>query len=51
MARRPALALNQDRERLNRVHAIGWDVVFVTEPLLRVPRRMVYTVEAALRGR
>lgn len=42
-------ALNQDRERLNRVHATGWDVVFVTAPLLRTPRKMVYTVEAALR--
>jgi hypothetical protein len=30
-------ALNRDRDRLNRVHAAGWDVVFVTAPLLRDP--------------
>jgi hypothetical protein len=41
-------ALNRDRDRLNRVHAIGWDVVFITAPLLRDPRRMVRTVFAAL---
>jgi hypothetical protein len=34
-------ALNRDRERLNRVHAAGWDVVFVTAPLLATPRKMV----------
>ncbi|MCH6167594.1 hypothetical protein [Pseudonocardia alaniniphila] len=43
-------ALNHDRERLNRVHAAGWDVVFVTQPLLANPRKMIYTVEAALRA-
>jgi very-short-patch-repair endonuclease len=41
-------ALNRDRERLNRVQALGWDVVFVTAPLLRDVRRMVRTVETAL---
>jgi hypothetical protein len=41
-------ALNRDRDRLNRVHAAGWDVVFVTAPLLRDPRRMVRTVRQAL---
>jgi len=41
-------ALNRDRERLNRVHAAGWDVVFVTAPLLATPRKMVATVRAAL---
>jgi len=41
-------ALNHDRERLNRVHAIGWDVVFVTNALLAKPRKLVATVEAAL---
>jgi len=41
-------ALNRDRERLNRVHAAGWDVVFVTAPLLANPRKMVATVRAAL---
>ena len=40
-------ALNRDRERLNRVHAAGWDVVFVTAPLLAAPRKMVATVRAA----
>ena len=43
-------ALNHDRDRLNRVHAAGWDVVFVTQPLLANPRKMIYTVEAALRA-
>ena len=41
-------ALNRARERLNAVHALGWDVVFVTAPLLRDPRRMVRTVRQAL---
>jgi hypothetical protein len=44
-------ALNRDRKRLNRVHAAGWDVVFVTAPLLATPRRMVATVRAALDAR
>jgi hypothetical protein len=44
-------ALNRDRERLNRVHAAGWDVVFVTAPLLATPRRMVAIVRAALDAR
>jgi len=44
-------ALNHDRERLNRVHAIGWDVVFVTNALLATPRKLVATVEAALAAR
>ena len=44
-------ALNRDRERLNRVHAAGWDVVFVTAPLLANPRKMVATVRAALDAR
>ena len=44
-------ALNRDRERLNRVHAAGWDVVFVTGPLLATPRKMVATVRAALDAR
>ena len=41
-------ALNRDRERLNRVHAAGWDVVFVTAPLLRDERRLLRTVRQAL---
>ncbi|MFN2494917.1 MAG: hypothetical protein ABR608_03270 [Pseudonocardiaceae bacterium] len=41
-------ALNRDRERLNRVQAAGWEVVFVTAPLLAHPSRMIRTVRAAL---
>lgn len=44
-------ALNRDRDRLNRVQAAGWEVVFVTAPLLRDPPRMVRTVRAALTRR
>jgi hypothetical protein len=44
-------ALNRDRERLNRVQAAGWEVVFVTAPLLADPWRMVRTVRAALARR
>jgi hypothetical protein len=44
-------ALNHDRERLNHVHAAGWDVVFVTQPLLADPRKMIYTVDPASRPR
>lgn len=44
-------ALNHDRDRLNRVQAVGWEVVFVTAPLLATPRRMVDTVRAALARR
>ena len=44
-------ALNRDRERLNRVHAAGWDVVFVTAPLLANPRKMVATVRTAIDAR
>ncbi|GAA3060614.1 hypothetical protein GCM10010464_26380 [Pseudonocardia yunnanensis] len=43
-------ALNRDRDRLNRVHAAGWDVVFVTAPLLRDRGRLVRTVRAAIPG-
>ena len=44
-------ALNHDRERLNRIHAAGWVVVFVTAPLLATPHRMVATVQAELAAR
>lgn len=44
-------ALNRDRERLNRVQAEGWEIVFVTAALLRDPQRMVRTVRAALTRR
>ena len=44
-------ALNGDRERLNRVHAVDWDVVFVTNTLLANPVKMVSTVYAALAAR
>lgn len=43
-----AWALNRDRDRLNRVHALGWDVVFVTAPMLRDERTLVRTILAAL---
>jgi very-short-patch-repair endonuclease len=41
-------ALNRDRDRLNRVQAAGWEIVFVTAQLLHDPVRMVHTVRAAL---
>jgi hypothetical protein len=41
-------ALNKDRDRLNRVQATGWRVVFVTATLLRTPTRMVAEVRGAL---
>jgi very-short-patch-repair endonuclease len=43
-----AWALNRDRERLNRVQAAGWDVVFVTAPLLRDVGRLLRVVHQAL---
>lgn len=43
-------ALNRDRRRLNQVQAAGWDVVFVTTELLATPRKLVYTVQGALRA-
>ncbi len=42
------LHVGRDRERLNRLHAAGWEVVFVTARHLRNPQRMVRTVHAAL---
>lgn len=44
-------ALNRDRDRLNRVQATGWEIVFVTAQLLHDPARMVRTVRAALARR
>lgn len=41
-------ALNRDRDRLNRVQAAGWEIVFVTAQLLHDPARMVRTIRAAL---
>lgn len=41
-------ALNRDRDRLNRVHAVDWRVVFVTAPLLRNVPKMLQTVREAL---
>jgi very-short-patch-repair endonuclease len=35
------LQVGQDRDRLNRLHAAGWEVVFVTAQHLREPRRLV----------
>lgn len=45
------LKVGPDRERLNDLQAIDWDVVFVTAKLLRDPKRMVHTVDAALQSR
>lgn len=44
-------ALNRDRDRLNRVQAAGWEVVFVTAQLLHNPTQMVSTIRAALNRR
>ncbi len=44
-------ALNRDRDRLNRVQAAGWEIVFVTAQLLNTPHRMIRTVRAALERR
>ncbi|MFN2496775.1 MAG: endonuclease domain-containing protein [Pseudonocardiaceae bacterium] len=44
-------ALNRDRDRLNRVQAAGWEVVFVTAQLLHNPAHMVRTIRAALNRR
>ncbi|MGH4004279.1 MAG: endonuclease domain-containing protein [Pseudonocardiaceae bacterium] len=44
-------ALNRDRDRLTRVQAAGWEIVFVTAQLLHDPARMVRTVRAALERR
>ena len=41
-------ALNRDRDRLNRVNALDWTVVFVTAPLLRDVGKMLRTVRSAL---
>jgi very-short-patch-repair endonuclease len=45
-----AWALNRDRARLNQVRDLGWDVVFVTAPMLRDHHGVVCTVRAALLG-
>jgi hypothetical protein len=45
------LQVGPDRERLNRLHAAGWDVVFITAQHLREPRRLVCTVRVALEAR
>jgi hypothetical protein len=44
-------ALNRDRDRLNRVQAAGWEIVFVTAQLLHNPTRMLHTIRAALTRR
>lgn len=44
-------ALNRDRDRLNRIQALGWEIVFVTAALLHDHDRMVRTVRAALARR
>lgn len=45
------MQVGSDRERLNRLHAAGWKVVFVTREHLRDPHRMICTVRAALQVR
>lgn len=45
------LQVGSDRERLNRLHVAGWEVVFVTREHLRDPHRMLCTVRAALLAR
>ncbi|MGH3924852.1 MAG: endonuclease domain-containing protein [Pseudonocardiaceae bacterium] len=45
------LQVGVDRDRLNRLHAAGWEVVFVTAQHLRDPQRMVCLVRAALLAR
>lgn len=45
------LQVGSDRERLNRLHAAGWQVVFVTAQHLREPHHMICTVRAALQAR
>lgn len=45
------LQVGSDRDRLNRLHAAGWQVVFVTAQHLREPHRMVCTVRGALQAR
>jgi very-short-patch-repair endonuclease len=43
--------ISADRERLNRLQAAGWDVLFVTARQLRDPRSMVAAVRTALAAR
>ncbi len=45
------LKVGPDRERLNDLHAAGWEVVFVTAKLLRDPKRMMRTIHTALMSR
>jgi very-short-patch-repair endonuclease len=45
------LQVGPDRDRLNRLHPAGWDVVFITAQHLREPRRLVCTVRAVLQAR
>jgi very-short-patch-repair endonuclease len=46
-----AWALNHDRNRLNRVHALDWDVLFVTAPLLRDEKKLLRAVWQAIPDR
>ncbi|MGH3688103.1 MAG: hypothetical protein ACRDRU_04205 [Pseudonocardiaceae bacterium] len=46
-----ATPLRTTLDRLNRVQAAGWEIVFVTAQLLHDPARMVRTVRAALARR
>lgn len=42
------LQVGPDRDRLNRLDAAGWDVVFVTAEHPRDPRRLLGLVRAAI---
>lgn len=44
-------ALNRDRERLNRILAAGWEVIFVTAPMLRNERKLLHLINATLAAR
>jgi hypothetical protein len=41
-------ALNRDRARLNQIRDLGWDVVFITAPMLRDPSAVIASVRVAL---
>ena len=43
--------IGTDRDRLNRLHAAGWDVLFVTARQLRDPAAVVASVRTALAAR
>lgn len=44
-------ALARDRERQNRLHAAGWEIIFVTAALLNRPHELTRLIRAALARR